>query len=139
MKNYLQIFLDSLFRVTGEPERMRQFIARFYQLFIGQSPRIAGHFADTDMSQQVDMLAQSLHVMVEFSTTRVASERLIEVAIRHSRAERDIAPDLYDAWLESLLASIREFDDQFNDEVELAWRVVLSPGIAYMKFRYDRF
>lgn len=139
MKNYLECFLDSLFRVSGEPERMTEFVARFYELFIAQSPRIARHFADTDMSRQIGMLAQSLHEMVEFSTTRVASDRLRGVAHRHSREDRDIPPDLYEAWLDSLVAAVREFDAEFDDEVELAWRVVLAPGIAYMKFRYDRF
>ncbi len=139
MKNYLEFFLESLFRVSGEPEQMTEFVARFYEIFIGRSPRIAKRFAGTDMSRQIGMLAQSLHEMVEFSTTRVASERLGQVALRHSREERDIPPDLYEAWLECLVAAVREFDDQFSDEVELAWRVVLAPGIAYMKFRYDRF
>jgi len=139
LKNYLEFFLDSLFRVSGEPEQMTEFVARFYELFIGKSPRIARHFAGTDMSGQIEMLARSLHEMVEFSTTRVASERLRQVALRHSRRDRDISPDLYEEWLDSLLVAVREFDDRFNDEVELAWRVVLTPGIAYMKFRYDRF
>jgi truncated hemoglobin YjbI len=100
---------------------------------------IAGYFSHTDMSRQKEMLAQSLHEMVEFSTTRVASERLRHVALRHSRRERDIAPELYEDWLESLIETVREFDLEFTDEVEISWRVVLSPGIAYMKFRYDHF
>lgn len=139
MKNYLQFFMDSLYRVSGEPGRQHEFVTRFYDVFIGKTPVIAGYFSDTDMSRQKEMLAQSLHEMVEFSTTRVASERLRHVALRHSRRERDIAPELYEDWLESLIETVREFDLEFTDEVELSWRVVLSPGIAYMKFRYDHF
>lgn len=139
MKNYLEIYLDSLFRVSGEPEQMTGFLARFYQLFIGHSPQIARYFEDTDMARQIEMLAQSLHEMVEFSTTRVASDRFRAVALRHSRSQRKIPPDLYDIWLDRLVAAAREFDEQFDDEVELSWRVVLAPGIAYMKFAYDRF
>ena len=48
-------------------------------------------------------------------------------------------PELYEAWLDSLIATARESDPDFDDELELAWRVVLAPGIAYMKFRYDHF
>ena len=139
MKNYLEFFLDSLYRVSGEPRQMTEFLTRFYELFIGQSPEIADRFAGTDMPRQMEMLAQSLHEMVEFSTTRVASERFRAVAMRHSRKERDVPPRLYHAWLESLLAAVREYDDRYTDEVDLAWRVVLAPGIAYMQFRYDRF
>ena len=31
------------------------------------------------------------------------------------------------------------FDPKFNEEIELAWRVVLAPGIEYMKYKYDHF
>lgn len=139
MNNYLELFLDSLFRVSGEPEQMTGFLARFYQLFTGHSPRIARYFDDTDMARQIEMLARSLHEMVEFSTTRVASDRLRAVAQRHGRRQRDIPSDLYDVWLDCLVAAAREFDDRFDDEVELSWRIVLAPGISYMKFGYDRF
>lgn len=50
----------------------------------------------------------------------------------------DIAPRLYDLWLETLIDTARDFDEQFDEEVELAWRLVLTPGIVYMKFYYDR-
>ena len=85
------------------------------------------------------MLAQSLHEMVDFATSRVASDRLGRVADRHSRRQRDIPPELYEVWLDSLIRTVREMDPLFCEEIELAWRVVLAPGIAYMKFRYDRF
>lgn len=139
MKNYLESFLDSLYRVWVDPEQQQDFLTRFYETFMERSPNIAAHFAGTDMERQKEMLAQSIHEMVEFSTTRVASERLRQVALRHNRRERDVAPELYEAWLDSLVATAREFDPTFNDELELAWRVVLAPGIAYMKFRYDHF
>jgi hemoglobin-like flavoprotein len=139
VKNYLEFFLDSLYHVWGDPAQQRDFLTRFYETFTEQSPQIAAHFEGTDMERQKEMLTQSIHEMVEFSTTRVASERLRQVALRHNRRERNVAPELYEVWLDSLIATAREFDVNFNDELELAWRVVLAPGIAYMKFRYDHF
>ncbi len=139
MKNYLELFLDSLYRAWVDPEQQQDFLTRFYETFMARSSEIADHFARTDMERQKAMLAQSIHEMVEFSTTRVASERLRQVAIRHNRRERDVVPELYEAWLDSLIATARESDPDFDDELELAWRVVLAPGIAYMKFRYDHF
>lgn len=139
MKNYLQLFLDSLYRVSGEATEMEDFYTRFYEIFLDQSPDVAAFFDGTDMSRQRLMLAQSLHEMVEFSTTRVASERLTRVAMRHSAKERDVAPEYYDTWLDSLISTVREFDPDFNPEIDLSWRIVLAPGIAYMKYCYDRF
>lgn len=138
MKNYLRFFLDSLYRVLGEPADQRDFVSRFYEIFCAESPEIEARFRDTDMERQQEMLAQSLHEMVDFSTSRVASDRLRRVADRHSIRQRDIPPELYEIWLDSLIRTVREMDPLFCDEIELAWRVVLAPGIAYMKFRYER-
>ena len=49
-----------------------------------------------------------------------------------------IPPDLYDVWLECLMQTLKEFDPEYSSEVELSWRVVLAPGITYMKFKYDQ-
>lgn len=138
MINYLKIFLDSLYRVAVEPDVQRDLIVRFYEIFLARSPEIGNRFRHTDMARQREMLAQSLHEMVEFSTSRVASDRLDQVARRHSQAERDVPPELYEIWLDSLVKAVRQLDPEFTEDVELAWRVVLAPGIAYMKFRYGR-
>ena len=45
---------------------------------------------------------------------------------------------MFDLWLESLGAAARQIDPEANDRVELAWHVVMSPGIAFMKFFRDR-
>jgi hemoglobin-like flavoprotein len=139
VKNYLRFFLDSFYRVSGEPEDQRDFLSRFYEIFLAESPEIRVRFDNNDMERQREMLAQSLHEMVDFATSRVASDRLGRVADRHSRRQRDIPPELYEVWLDSLIRTVREMDPLFCEEIELAWRVVLAPGIAYMKFRYDRF
>ncbi|HSP56757.1 MAG TPA: hypothetical protein VLO12_00455, partial [Halomonas sp.] len=55
----------------------------------------------------------------------------------HGREHLDIPPHLYDLWLEALIETVRRFDDQYTDEAELAWRLVMAPGIVYMKFHYD--
>lgn len=137
MKNYLGFFLDSLYRATGGESQQHDFLTRFYELFLESTPDVAAHFRDVDMERQKKMLGRSLQEMTDFSTSRAANEHLRRTAFRHSRWERDISPGLYDLWLESLIATAREFDLEFNEEVELAWRVVLAPGIAYMKFKHD--
>lgn len=138
MKNYLEFFTASLSRAFGDERQQRDFMTRFYELFTEASPEIAERFRGTDMERQKEMLARSIHEMVDFSTSRAASEHLRRTAERHDRKHRDIPPALYDLWLDCLVATVREFDTRFNDEIELAWRVVLAPGVAYMKFRYDR-
>jgi truncated hemoglobin YjbI len=137
VKNYLGFFLESLYRATGGETQQQDFLTRFYELFTESSPDVAARFQGVDMDRQKRMLGRSLQEMTDFSTSRAASEHLRRTAMRHSRWDRDIRPDLYDLWLESLIATAQEFDLEFTEEIELAWRVVLAPGIAYMKFKYD--
>lgn len=139
MKDYNALFETSYGRIAGDPDEHRDFLVRFYENFAAASPDIAARFSSTDMTRQRRMLARSIEEIVEFSSSRVASEYLRDVARRHSKDQRDVPPPLYDLWLDCLLATAREFCPGFNDETELAWRVVMAPGIAYMKFRYDRY
>jgi hemoglobin-like flavoprotein len=49
-----------------------------------------------------------------------------------------IGAELYDLWLDSLLATVREVDPAWNAEVEQAWESVMTVGIAYLVSRYNR-
>ena len=91
------------------------------------------------MVRQRRMLARSLTEIAEFSETGVATDYLRQVARRHSRDERNVEPELYVTWLDCLVATMRDFQPEADDETELAWRVVLAPGVAYMQYRHDRY
>jgi len=58
------------------------------------------------------------------------------IAKRHNRHHLNIEPEMYELWLEALLEAVRESDDEFNAEVEQAWRSVLRYGIDYMISHY---
>jgi hemoglobin-like flavoprotein len=138
MKDYLTFFRESYDRaMKGETQR-DEFLDAFYETFISRSDEIAAKFARTDMRRQKEMLYRSLQHMVDFSVQRRASENLRKMAERHSKSQLDISPALYDAWLDSLIETAHVFDPLFTEEIELAWRVTLAPGIVYMKFRYDK-
>jgi hypothetical protein len=49
-----------------------------------------------------------------------------------------IGAELYDLWLDSLLATVRAVDPAWNAEVEQAWESVMTVGIAYLVSRYNR-
>lgn len=138
MKDYLVFFRESYDRIAASASEQDEFLDAFYETFIARSGEIAQKFALTDMQRQREMLLQSLQQMVEFSVQRKASEALRRTAERHSALQLDIDPGLYDTWLDSLVDAVKLFDPRFSEEIELAWRVVLAPGVAYMKFRYDK-
>lgn len=138
MKDYLTFFLESYRRTMDDEADRDEFLDTFYESFISRSDEIAVKFAGTDMHRQKQMLYKSLQHMVDFSIQRQASEDLRRIAERHSASRIDINPRLYDDWLDSLIETAQLFDPRFTEEIELAWRVVLAPGIVYMKFKYDK-
>lgn len=138
MKDYLTFFRESHHRAMESETDRDEFLDAFYEAFISKSDEIAAKFAKTDMQRQKEMLYRSLHHMVDFSVQRQASEDLRKIAERHSVSQIDIEPGLYDIWLASLIETVQLFDPLFTEEIELAWRVVLAPGIVYMKFKYDK-
>ncbi len=138
MQDYLDIFNASYERAIGNSSYNPEFIARFYDIFLAQSEEIAERFRNTDMSAQKTMLHDSLHYMVDFFVSRKTNEYLVRVARAHSKREHDIPANLYEIWLDSLVKALKEVDPEFDDNVELAWRLVLAPGISFMKFMHER-
>ena len=135
MKDYVAFFDGSYRRLTLDPGVRGDFIESFYERFLAGSPDVARRFAMTDMRRQQLMLARSLDEMARFSHDRRAPETLRRTAERPGPGDLEIHPALYDQRLEALLASVQEFDPECTEEVLLAWRVVLAPGIEYMRHR----
>ncbi|MBT8080472.1 MAG: globin [Gammaproteobacteria bacterium] len=138
MQNYLELFTDSFQRVINCRVGDEDFFAAFYDVFVGDSAEAAEKFSHVDMQEQREHLRKSLDLMVYFSIDRQASDDMLSIARTHSVSGNDIRPQLYEVWLESLLKTVSRFDPQFDDEVDIAWRVVLAPGISYMKLQHQR-
>lgn len=134
MSDYQELFNDSYERtVQSDPDA---FFDRFYEIFLAANPRVAVAFAKTNMARQREMLMDSMAYVIDFSITMVPSEYLSKVARRHGKKDLNIEPYLYDIWIESLLTTLRERDKEFLPETETSWRVLLAPGIAFMKSNY---
>lgn len=133
-----RLFDASYVRVLSREVEGQAFFAAFYERFVAASPEVAEKFRHTDMARQQAMLKKAFYHLLAFYASSHADYYLQEVAISHSRAHLDIHPGLYDLWLETLIDTVRTFDEQCDDEVELAWRLVMTPGIVFMTFHYDR-
>ena len=133
-KDYLEIFDESLQRVTTSGDA---FFDRFYASFLDSSDEIKNKFAKTNFQVQKLLLRQSLSYLLEFSAGFNDIKHLKNLANTHSKSQKDIDPALYEHWLTTLIKTVKEFDPNYNTEVELAWRVILAPGIEYMKHHHD--
>ncbi|MCK2150575.1 globin [Marinobacter alexandrii] len=131
---------DASFRRVQVPSGKRvSFFEAFYRNFLMSSPQVRVLFRNTDMAVQRRMLKKSFFSLVSFYASGTVDDVLRKTAEMHSARQLNIDPYLYDLWLECLIDTVREYDPLFSDDVELAWRLILSSGITYMKFGYDHF
>jgi len=129
-----RLFHDSFGRCT----RQEGFFQRFYEIFIDSSDEVREKFKKTDMEAQVKMLSNSFYTAkLATSDSAFIQENLKRLAALHGHKDMDIRPELYDLWLDCLIRTVKEFDPDFNREIENSWLEMLSPGIAYMKSHYD--
>jgi PAS domain S-box-containing protein len=125
------VFLHSLERCNENAD----FIPLFYQRFMASSPEIAERFRLTDFGKQNQMLLRSLELAASAMQGKGMQE-LRERAKSHDRYHLIIRPELYECWLEELIATARECDREWNENIESAWRKILGYVIACMQARY---
>jgi hypothetical protein len=135
-QDYRKIFHKSYLRCVVSDQDA--FFNRFYELFTTADPDVSLAFAETDMERQVSMLQESLLYMIHFANSKTASIRMQRIANFHGSNEMNIPPHLFDLWLDRLVSTVRERDTQFEPQVEVAWRVFLAPGIAFVKAHCTR-
>lgn len=133
MVNYVKEFEESFARVT-EPARCDRFFDRFYERFVAADSVVAEKFRETDLAHQKEMLRESLAEMFDFFLKHQSNPYIITLARIHGARGHDIATRLYDLWLDALVATVMEVDPKATDSVALAWRVVMAPGLEFMKF-----
>ena len=126
-------FTESLGRCLAKPA----FLTKFYRRFIGSSDEIAEKFRDTDMEKQKAALSASLYLtMLAVEGSDAAIVYLKTVAQRHSRERLDVRPELYDTWLDCLIATVKEHDPMFSAEIEQSWRKSIQVSIDFMREQY---
>jgi hemoglobin-like flavoprotein len=130
----LEIFEHSLLRC----ESRWDFLDRFYDRFLASSPVVAEKFAKTDFVRQKRALRASLHHLLLAAGNEGGGPdaHLRVIAERHSAGQLDVGAELYDLWLDSLLATVQEVDPEYTAEVGKAWEAVMMVGIHYLCRRY---
>jgi hemoglobin-like flavoprotein len=135
----ITLFEESYARIFGDQVGITQtgdaFFDRFYDIFLSKSPRIANMFSRTDMSRQATMLRRSLYEFVTFYVTGQVNEEMRRIAGLHQRL--DISADLFDLWLDALVETVAEVDEECTELIEFAWRLAMAPGITYVKLWSD--
>jgi hemoglobin-like flavoprotein len=116
-----------------------RFLDRFYERFLGSSPKVRRKFAGTDFVRQKRMLQASLQLLLVAAQGdgSAAAPYLDQVAARHGAGQMAIGAELYDLWLDALLATVHETDPDWTSDVARAWEDVMTVGIRYLLDRYN--
>lgn len=113
------------------------FFESFYQQFFTVCPEAAPRFAQTDFTRQNRLLRHAFGILLVFATQPDAEPTVLSrIAERHSRRDLDVPPSLYPVFVDSMIATVRQYDPDFTPDVETAWRRTVQRGVTYMISRY---
>ncbi len=122
-------FNDSYERVISRD--YDAFFKAFYRNFEAGSADVRELFAHGPESRRYEMLESSILMLMDYSTNQTISDELQRLVQYH--AKLGVTEKMVDAWLESLMTTLKELDAQFTFDEEVAWRAMLGPGLDYFK------
>ena len=135
--NYDETFEASYKRILTKRNN-EDFVEYFYKILVGRNDTIKKIFANIDLERQRRMVKKSIFYIYNCYRDKYINDDLEKIAVLHNKHNLNIPTHLYDVWLDCLLESVEKFDPEYNDEIEVAWRMIMSVGISYMKFQYDK-
>jgi hemoglobin-like flavoprotein len=115
---------DDLQQSYGRCLREKNFIERFYEIFLASHPDIAPMFAETDFQKQRMALRRGISSAISHAAGSALTKRTIDqMADVHSRkGHAPVAPELYRYWVESLVQAVGEIDPEVTSQLLERWR-----------------
>jgi hemoglobin-like flavoprotein len=124
----LELAQASYARCLQAPE----FFRAFYNRFLASDPAIPPYFVETRFDRQDKLLQHGVALLLIYAK-RPNPALLERIAERHGPGDLNIPARLYAPFVESFIATVREFDGTCDDAVEAAWRAALAPGVACVR------
>ncbi|WP_324780618.1 globin [Thiobacillus sedimenti] len=119
---------DDLQQSYGRCLREKNFIARFYEIFLDSHPAIAPMFAATDFQKQRMALRRGISAAISHAGGSSLSKRTVDrMADVHSRTgHAPVLPELYPYWVDSLVQAVGEVDPEATPQLLERWREGMS-------------
>lgn len=115
---------DDLQQSYGRCLREKNFIERFYEIFLASHPDIAPMFAKTDFQKQRMALRRGISAAISHAAGSSLSKRTTDqMADAHSRkGHAPVRPELYRYWVDSLAQAVSEMDPEATPQLIARWR-----------------
>ncbi len=115
------------------------FFDRFYDIFLQSHPDIKPLFANTDFKKQKEALRTGLAMLLAHVDGKPTGTMTVNrIAESHSRKKLNINPNLYQYWIDSLVAAVKECDSQCTPDLARAWEKCLRAGVDYIVSQYNK-
>lgn len=115
---------DDLQQSYGRCLREKNFIERFYEIFLDSHPEIRPMFEKTDFQKQRMALRRGISAAITHaagsSLSKSTVDKMSHIHSRHGHAP--VRPDLYPYWVDSLMKAVEETDPQITPELSARWR-----------------
>ena len=130
---------EDLQQSYGRCLRDKEFINRFYDVFLESNPSIAPMFAHTDFSKQRMALRRGISAAIFHAAGSALTRRTVEqMADVHGRNGRcPVDPGLYPYWIESLLTVVEQTDPEMDDRLRARWRQAMGVVCNTFIQRYE--
>lgn len=128
---------DDLQQSYGRCLREKNFIERFYEIFLDSHPDIRPMFTKTDFQKQRMALRRGISAAIAHASGSSLSRSTMEqMAHAHSRkGHAPVRPDLYPYWVDSLVRAVEETDPEATPQLMARWRqgmkVVIDDFISH--------
>jgi hemoglobin-like flavoprotein len=115
---------DDLQQSYGRCLRGKNFIERFYEIFLESHPAIRPMFAKTDFQTQRMALRHGISAAISYASGSSLTKRTVDqMAASHSRTgHAPVSPELYPYWVDSLVQTVKEMDPQATPQLLSRWR-----------------
>lgn len=125
---------DSLRRVL---EKRDDLAALFYEVFFDRHPEAKPYFKDVNLKHQTVLLTMALMVVERHYKNGYLATELYLKYLGHKHHAREVPPELYPRWIESLLAALEKFHGpDWDAEAAGQWRAALDRATEVMMAGY---
>ncbi len=121
----------------GRCLRDRDFIGRFYEVFLASNPGVPALFAHTDFNKQRMALRKGITMAIfHAGGSRVVDRGIAEMGAVHARDGRCPVPHtLYRDWIASLLKVVEETDPEADAALMARWQEAMGVVVQTFKAR----
>lgn len=119
---------DDLQQSYGRCLREKNFIERFYEIFLDSHPDIRPMFNKTDFQTQRMALRHGISAAISYASGSSLTKRTIDqMADVHSlKGHAPVPPQLYPYWIDCLVQTVKEKDPQVTPQLLSRWRQGMS-------------